>query len=257
MKNKTTLLLLFVFLLSIYVIYWKNTSKKTVETGINTIAKTVEDNKSTTEFPSEIKIEKNKIPNIFKSALRPNEELYLGRIYTDIVTYVDFNNIDYDEVLFTVKTDDESIVLISDDKWEGAFINEQKIVINWKIDSIRPVGDPEFLEFKEFLVSATNINNSLNADTSFVISCGSGCAITYSENKIASNNNMHEVSFKVEIFINEKLSKTYYETYIYTCPTSNSSTEIKPKGDDKFNIDNLHPELLKQLKIYIYRLCKN
>lgn len=258
MNTKTTPLLLLIFLLSICVISCKNTSKKSAETEINTIVKTAEDNNDTTAFSSETKTEQNKIPDNFKSRLRPNEELHIGKIYTDTVTYVDFNNIEYDEILFTVKSNDETVVLISDDKWEGMFINEQKIMINWKIDSIRPVGDPEFLEFKEFLVSATNVNKPLkNVNNSFVISCGSGCAITYTENKIVSNNNAHEVTFKVEMFINEVLSKKYYETYMYACPISNINTEIKLKGDDEFNITDLHPELLKQLKLYIPKLCKN
>lgn len=257
MKTKTTPLLLLIFLLSICMISCKNTSKKSLKTEINTIVKTEEDNKDTTAFSSETKTEQNKIPDSFKSCLRPDEELHFGKIYTDTVTYIDFNNIDYDEVLFIVKSNDETVTLLSDDKWEGRFINEQKIIINWKIDSIRPAGDPEFLEFKEFLVSAKNVNNPLKEINSFVILCGSGCAITYTENKIVSNNNTHEVTFKVEMFIYELLSKEYYETYIYFCPMSNNNTEIELKGDDNFNINDLHPELLKQLKLYTPKLCKN
>ncbi len=190
----------------------------------------------------------------FKSHLRPGEELHLGQIYTDTVAYIDFNNIDYDQVLFTVKANDKTVVLISDDKWQGTFTNDQKIIINWKIDSIRPAGDPDFLEFKEFLVSATSLNNLFNVSNSFVTSCGSGCAITYTENKIVSNNNTHEVTFKVETFINEVLSNESYQTYSYACPISSISTKIK--GDDEFNSTDLHPELLKQLKRYIPKVCK-
>ncbi|MFI1770331.1 hypothetical protein [Thalassobellus citreus] len=254
MKTKTTPLLLLIFLLSIDLTSCKNTSKKAEKTKTNTIVNTGEENKDTIEVLSET--EQNKIPDNFKSRLRPDEKLHLGKVYADTVTYINFNNIDYDEVLFTVKSNNEKVVLISDDKWEGTFINEQKIMINWKIDSIRPAGDPEFLEFKEFLVSATNANSPSNANNSFVISCGSGCAITYTENKIVSNNNTHEVTFKVEMFVNETLSKEYYETYIYTCPISNSLTKIKLKGDDEFSIDDLHPEIQKQLKLYIPKLCK-
>lgn len=255
MKPKTTPLTFLIFLLSIGLTSCKNTSKKSTETEINTIINTAKDNKDTINLLS--KTEENKIPDHFTSRLRPNEKLHLGKVYADTVTYINFNNIDYDEVLFTVKNNDEKVVLISDDKWEGTFINKQKILISWKIDSLRPAGDPEYLEFREFLVSAATINNPSNANHSFVISCGTGCAITYTENKIVSNNNTHEVTFKVELFVNEVLSKEYYETYFFTCTPSNSDAEIKLKEDNEVNSDNVNPEVLKQLKLYIPKLCKN
>ncbi|QFS28736.1 hypothetical protein SAMN05444344_0706 [Tenacibaculum mesophilum] len=255
MKTKTTPLLLHIFLLIIGLTSCKNTSKKSTETEINTIINTAEDNKDTINLLS--KTEENKIPDHFTSRLRPNEQLKWGRIYTDTVVFVDFNNMDYDDVLFRVKNNDKTVVLISDDKWEGTFSNEQKIMINWRIDSIRPAGDPEYLEFREFLVSATNVNNPTNENHSFVISCGSGCAITYTQNKIVSNNNTHEVTFKVKMYVNELLSEEYYESYFFTCTPSNGDAGIKLKEDNEVNSDNVNPEVLKQLKLYIPKLCKN
>lgn len=427
MKNKITPLFLLAILLSLYLASCKNTPEKPVKTEINTVFKVEADNKDIIKSSEE----ESKTLDSFKSRLRPDEELHLGKIYTDTVAYVDFNNIDYDEVLFTVKSNDDTVALISDDKWEGTFFKEQIIIINWKIDSIRPAGDPEYLDFKEFLVSSTKVKTSelnnknvkilwrdtvydeelktdiniivLNKDyqkniteperaalgyistfvgnecewdgrnpnesrsnlecklltyldlgyqcsdryldflnqwfskdsvsieklkrcttipngatmqstfdeilletntqnqiititykvkvinvressviryittdifkynsegiilvdserranNSFVISCGSGCAMIYTENKIVTNNNFSEVTFKVEMFVNEVLSKEYEETYSYICNPSNNETEIKLKGDDDYNIENQHPEIQKQLKLYIPKICTN
>jgi len=111
--------------------------------------------------------------------------------------------------------------------------------------------------FSYDLEGITLIDSEKIANNSFVISCGSGCAMIYTENKIVINNNSSEVVFKVEMFINEVLSKEYYETYSYTCSPLNDDTEIKLKGDDEFNMNELHPEVLKQLKLYIPKLCIN
>ena len=156
MKNKITPLFLLATLLSLYLTSCKNTPEKPVKTETNTVFKVETDNKDIINFSEE----ESKTLDSFKSRLRPDEELHLGKIYTDTVAYVDFNNIDYDEVLFTVKSNDDTVALISDDKWEGTFFKEQIIIINWKIDSIRPAGDPEYLDFKEFLVSSTKVKTS-------------------------------------------------------------------------------------------------
>lgn len=430
MNNNSTPLLLLALLLSLCLTSCKNIPEKPVKSEINTVVKTVEDNKGAIKSPVEKETEENTIPKSFKSRLRPNEQLELGTIYTDTVTYVDFNNIDYDEVLFSVNKNDDTIVLISEDTWEGKYFKEQEIIINWKIDSIRPVGDPEYLDFKEFLVSSTKVktselndknvkvlwretlydealkttintlvlnkeyqkniteperaalgyvatfvgnecewdsgspdenrsnldckllsyldlgyqcsdkhlgflNNWFSKDSvalnklkrcptipnsatkqstfdevslktntqdqtiaisykvevinvressvshytkvdtfkynsegiilidsekrtnnSFVISCGSGCAMTYTEHKIVTNNNSSEVTFKIEMFVNEVLSKEYYETYSYTCTPSNNNAEIKLKDDANYHIENQHPEIQEKLKSYIPQLCE-
>ncbi|CAM1340127.1 hypothetical protein [Tenacibaculum aestuarii] len=160
MKNKTIPLLLIIISLGFYFISCKNKSEKPVKTEINTMVKAVEDNKGAIKSLVKKETEENTILDNLKSHLRPNEQLKFGTIYTDTVTYVDFNNYDYDEILFSVKKNDDTVVLISEDSWEGKYFKEQKIIINWKIDSIRPVGDPEYLDFKEFLVSSTKVKTS-------------------------------------------------------------------------------------------------
>ncbi|SHE76781.1 hypothetical protein [Chryseobacterium vrystaatense] len=51
---------------------------------------------------------------------------------------------------------------------------------------------------------------------SLVISCGSGCAMTYNTKMITQNGLDIKVKFTVDLFINEELSDTYNETYIFS-----------------------------------------
>jgi len=97
------------------------------------------------------------IPSEFKSLLKPNETLKLGVVYTDTVRYVNFDD-NGDYLLFFVEKSQDTIGLIHN-KHRSEFIQGETLEIQWRIDSMRPAGDPEFLEFKEFLISAKNSKN--------------------------------------------------------------------------------------------------
>lgn len=91
------------------------------------------------------------------SSLRPNERLELGKIYTDTIDFVEFN--DYgDEPLIFINRNKDTTSLIYD--WEIGydFVRGDELEIQWKMDSIRYAGDSEFLEYTAFLVSAKKLN---------------------------------------------------------------------------------------------------
>lgn len=49
---------------------------------------------------------------------------------------------------------------------------------------------------------------------SFVLSCGSGCALTYDlRNKNHINNNELELKFHITMFVNEQVAEEYFELY--------------------------------------------
>lgn len=97
----------------------------------------------------------NSVPNDLKSILRPNENLELGKIYTDQVNFVKFDD-NGDEWLFIVEKNKDTISLIYN-KEHSEFFRGEELEIQWKIDSIRYAGDPEFLNFTEFLVTSKRI----------------------------------------------------------------------------------------------------
>ncbi|MEZ4778745.1 MAG: hypothetical protein R2786_05110 [Flavobacteriaceae bacterium] len=149
MKPKTTLVVL-IYAITIVLSSCKNETKNTSKEP-----QTQEVIEDTLTPP------KNQIPAFFKSAIRPNEKLDLKKHYSDTVTFIEFNNYDFDEVLFGIKTKSDTVYLISEDLWEDQFLPEDSLVITWKIDSLRPSGDPEVLDFTPFLVGATKIMNPL------------------------------------------------------------------------------------------------
>lgn len=99
--------------------------------------------------------QKNPIPSVFESALRANEKLKPGTVYTDTLSYVNFDD-NGDYLLFFVEKNQDTIGLIHSEH-KSDFIKGETIEMQWKIDSLRPAGDPEFLEFKEFIISAKRV----------------------------------------------------------------------------------------------------
>ncbi|AZA92339.1 Uncharacterised protein [Chryseobacterium nakagawai] len=52
-------------------------------------------------------------------------------------------------------------------------------------------------------------------NSSFTLSCGSGCAVTYTAENISQDKTSVKVKFKVENYINEELTETNDETYFF------------------------------------------
>lgn len=97
----------------------------------------------------------DRVPTEFTSPLRPNEKLELGKVYTDTIKYVEFDD-NGDNWLVVVEKNNDTIGLIYD-KEQSDFFRGEEIEIKWKIDSIRYAGDPEFLNKTAYLVSAKRI----------------------------------------------------------------------------------------------------
>lgn len=50
-------------------------------------------------------------------------------------------------------------------------------------------------------------------DFSFVVSCGSGCALTYNTSDVEKKNESVLIRFKVEMFVNEEPTDVHFERY--------------------------------------------
>ena len=100
--------------------------------------------------------EKVVLPIELTSKLQPNETIKLGKTYTDTVTFLEFND-EGDEWMFMVEKDNNTIGLIDNNERKIELVRGDKIVIDWKMDSIRYAGDDEFIEFTEFLIASQKI----------------------------------------------------------------------------------------------------
>lgn len=91
-----------------------------------------------------------------------------------------------------------------------------------------------------------NISNPQKTTTennkSFVISCGSGCAMTYTAENILQNGTTSiKVKFKVEMYTDEQLSDTYYETYFFSYNKNKEIEKINLEGKNENILSNLMP----------------
>ena len=80
--------------------------------------------------------------------------------------------------------------------------------------------------------------------------------MTYTEQSRIEKGHVLEAVFKVEMYINEKLTEEYFETYSFSCIDSKKAEQIKLKGAPDFKIENQHPELQENLTSYLIQLCK-
>lgn len=92
----------------------------------------------------------------FTSPLRLNEKLELGKIYTDTIEFIELDD-NGDDPLMRINKNKNPGSLIYDWTIEYDFVKGEEVEIQWKMDSIRYAGDTEFLQYKEFLVSAKRL----------------------------------------------------------------------------------------------------
>lgn len=111
--------------------------------------------------------------------------------------------------------------------------------------------------------TSKTITNNINSDTSratkkenadsfdkvngfvkesFVISCGSGCAISYSPESIKQINNSMDVTFNVKMYEDEKITDTYDEAYIFSYNDFGKLDKIVKKGESEDFLGTLMPD---------------
>lgn len=197
------------------------------------------ENKPIRENPIQKETELKKDSTEFKSFLRPNENLDLGKIYTDNVEFIKFDD-NGDDWYFVVKKNNDTIGLIYNQD-DPKIIRGTELEIQWKMDSLRPAGDPEYLDFSEYLISWKKIK-SKNSERdfsklkkqSFVLSCGTGCAMTHNVKDIKQiNPSSIKVTFEVEMFVNQELTETFDDSFLFYYDNSNNLRKVVREGENE------------------------
>ena len=81
---------------------------------------------------------------------------------------------------------------------------------------------------------------------SLVISCGSGCAMTYNVKDIKEINSASiEVTFDVDMYLDEKLTENYPETYIFNYGNINTIQRVNDTGKNENIKDTFTPSALR------------
>lgn len=91
---------------------------------------------------------------------------------------------------------------------------------------------------------------------SFVLSCGSGCAMMYTAEKVQRSLPRITVTFKVEMYLDGQLSNTYYETYVFSYDTAGRIRNIYPKGKSEDVLKNGLPATQKSFRDFADELIK-
>lgn len=91
---------------------------------------------------------------------------------------------------------------------------------------------------------------------SFVLSCGSGCAMTYTAESVTGNLPDLKVKFKVEMYVDEQLSDTYNEVYIFSYDQSNQIENIHLEGKNDNVLKTLLPAAQSSFRDFAKGLVK-
>lgn len=94
-------------------------------------------------------------------------------------------------------------------------------------------------------------------NNSFTLSCGSGCAATYTTEDISQNKTFVKVKFKVDNYLNDELAETTYETYLFYY--SNTGEIVKIINDENQNniLDNYIPSAQESFKEFAASLVQD
>ncbi|WP_316801488.1 hypothetical protein [Pedobacter frigidisoli] len=90
---------------------------------------------------------------------------------------------------------------------------------------------------------------------SFVVSCGGGCAMTYTARDIRQNASLFWVKFRVDMYIDGDLSDTYAEQYSFIYDSSHSIVRVLDIKD-KNVLETMTPGARKSFREFGIDLIK-
>lgn len=92
---------------------------------------------------------------------------------------------------------------------------------------------------------------------SLVISCGSGCAMTYNVKAIKEINSAAiKVTFEVDLYENQKLTENYPETYIFHYGNINTIERVNDTGKNENIADTFMPAALETFREFGKKLIQ-
>lgn len=92
---------------------------------------------------------------------------------------------------------------------------------------------------------------------SLVISCGSGCAMTYNVKDIKEKNSSSiEVVFKVDMYLDEKLTETFPETFLFNYGNINTIKRVYDNGKTEDIVNSLMPSAIQTFQEFSKKLIQ-
>ncbi|MCU7619028.1 hypothetical protein NZ698_17760 [Chryseobacterium sp. PBS4-4] len=108
----------------------------------------------------------------------------------------------------------------------------------------------EKISIKDSLKENVNKQDTILKEVpqSFVVSCGSGCAMTYNVKNVTSTGQIKKVDFGVDTYIDEVLSETNQESYLFFYDQFNKIEKIQHEGEKENILENLIPDVVESFK---------
>jgi len=91
-------------------------------------------------------------------------------------------------------------------------------------------------------------------DSSFVISCGSGCALTYDAKQISGNQSVIKVNFSVIMFEDQEETDHYPENFIFYYDQNGKLIKINREGESESFLETQMPNAQSSFKDFATRL---
>lgn len=108
---------------------------------------------------------------------------------------------------------------------------------------------------KQKSVGSNQTKATENTDlSSFVLSCGSGCAMTYTPESITGKLPVLIVQFKVEMLVDEELTDTYSEVYEFFYNSSKQIERVRMQGKNNNVLRTLMPGAQRSFKEFAEKL---
>ncbi len=94
-------------------------------------------------------------------------------------------------------------------------------------------------------------------NNSFTLSCGSGCAATYTVEDISQDKISVKVKFKVDNYLNDELLETTYETYLFYYTNTGEIVKIINEENQNNILDNYGLSAQESFKNFAASLIKD
>jgi hypothetical protein len=100
------------------------------------------------------------------------------------------------------------------------------------LEKEKPIVKNDTTKIQKHQIDSTD-HNKINGFTkeSIVVSCGSGCALSYSPKSIKQIDNTIKVIFAVKMYEDDVVTDTYDETYTFKYNNSNKLDKIEKEGE--------------------------
>ncbi|MDN3694831.1 hypothetical protein QWZ06_22535 [Chryseobacterium tructae] len=94
-------------------------------------------------------------------------------------------------------------------------------------------------------------------NNSFTLSCGAGCAATYTAEDISQDKASVKVKFKVDNYMNDQLIETTYETYLFYYKNTGKIDKIINEETNQNILDEYIPDAQESFKEFAASIIKD